>query len=157
MLPYRLGAVGEVHIMFAQWGNVAGIACVCTFPFRTFGTPAVFIRNPAYPYPPRSPCFGFLARGCTWVVLECCPCLGTALDTPAECKLDAHLARMGSGGATATFSKTMALRRLHWRNSPLGEALYALNLYKVGNVCLCVSLSVGVGGCGFGGGGWVCV
>ncbi|PNW73248.1 hypothetical protein CHLRE_14g624850v5 [Chlamydomonas reinhardtii] len=53
-----------------------------------------------------------------------------------QCKLDAGLARIGSGGATATFSKTMALRRLHWRNSPLAEALYALNLYKTGRVHL---------------------
>jgi hypothetical protein len=49
----------------------------------------------------------------------------------AECKLDAHLARIGSDGEVTGFSRAMALRRLHWRNSPLAEALYALNLYKV--------------------------
>lgn len=51
-----------------------------------------------------------------------------------QCKLDAFLAGIGSGGAVSTFSKAMALRRLHWRNSLLGEALYAANIYKTGRV-----------------------
>jgi hypothetical protein len=29
------------------------------------------------------------------------------------------------------FSRAMALRRLHWRNSLLGELLYAVNVAKV--------------------------
>lgn len=38
---------------------------------------------------------------------------------------------MGRGKPTA-FSMTMALRRLHWKNTMLAELLYTLNLYKVG-------------------------
>jgi hypothetical protein len=34
------------------------------------------------------------------------------------------------------FSKAMALRRLHWRNSLLGELLYTINVAKVGLVCV---------------------
>ncbi|KXZ49105.1 hypothetical protein GPECTOR_23g36 [Gonium pectorale] len=48
-----------------------------------------------------------------------------------QCKLDAYLARIGSFGAVTTFSKEMALRRLHWKNSPLGEVLYMINVYKI--------------------------
>jgi hypothetical protein len=29
----------------------------------------------------------------------------------------------------------MALRRLHWQNSLLGEVMYAVNLYKVSKLC----------------------
>lgn len=45
--------------------------------------------------------------------------------------MDAALASRGSNGAVCGFSRAMALRRLHWRNSPLAELLYAVNLYKV--------------------------
>ncbi|KAF5841144.1 hypothetical protein DUNSADRAFT_14147 [Dunaliella salina] len=34
------------------------------------------------------------------------------------------------------FSKTMALRRLHWQNSLLGEVMYMVNLYKTGRIHL---------------------
>ncbi|KAG1676382.1 hypothetical protein FOA52_001177 [Chlamydomonas sp. UWO 241] len=71
-----------------------------------------------------------------------------------QCKLDAYMAstsgraagsETGSSGdsaagsateqpRTSTFSRTMALRRLHWKNSALGEALYAVNLAKTGRV-----------------------
>lgn len=37
----------------------------------------------------------------------------------------------GSSG----FSRTMALRRLHWQNSLVGEIMYAVNLYKVRFCC----------------------
>ncbi|KIY98011.1 hypothetical protein MNEG_9954 [Monoraphidium neglectum] len=48
----------------------------------------------------------------------------------------------GSGTALAVveleqgpgFSRAMALRRLHWRNSLLGEILYAINIAKTGRV-----------------------
>lgn len=67
---------------------------------------------------------------------------------PAECKMDAFLAGKGSDGAVSTFSKTMALRRLHWKNSLLAELLYAVNVFKV---CVCGGgtgmISGGVGGC----------
>ena len=48
-----------------------------------------------------------------------------------ECKLDAYVAGKGSEGRTQTFSKAMALRRLHWKNCAVGEALYMLNIFKV--------------------------
>lgn len=54
----------------------------------------------------------------------------------AECVLDAWLAREGSSGAVTTFSKTMALRRLHWKNSVLAELLYTVNIFKVGRACM---------------------
>jgi len=41
-----------------------------------------------------------------------------------------------AAAAPVTFSKTMALRRLHWQNSLLGEALYLVNVYKTGRVHL---------------------
>ena len=34
------------------------------------------------------------------------------------------------------FSRAMALRRLHWKNSLLGEALYLVNVAKTGRVHL---------------------
>lgn len=49
----------------------------------------------------------------------------------AEAKLDAGLASRGSGGSVNTFSRAMALRRLHWKNSLLGELLYLVNVSKV--------------------------
>ena len=57
-----------------------------------------------------------------------------------ECKLDASLAAQGSAGEGQTFSRTMALRRLHLKNSVLGELLYAVNIYKVrcaAIICYC--------------------
>lgn len=36
---------------------------------------------------------------------------------------------------TATFSRTMALRRLHWKNTLLAEFLYLINVYKVCTCC----------------------
>jgi len=51
-----------------------------------------------------------------------------------ECKLDAYIASQSckSGEEAAPgFSKAMALRRLHWKNCVLGEALYMLNIFKV--------------------------
>lgn len=53
-----------------------------------------------------------------------------------HCKLDSHLAERGSAGAVRTFSRAMALRRLHLRNSVLGEVLYAINLYRTGRLHL---------------------
>lgn len=53
-----------------------------------------------------------------------------------QCKVDAALASRGSNGAVCGFSRAMALRRLHWRNSPLAELLYAVNLYKTGRIHL---------------------
>ncbi|GFR44223.1 hypothetical protein Agub_g5412 [Astrephomene gubernaculifera] len=53
-----------------------------------------------------------------------------------QCKLDAALASRGSSGRQVGFSRTMALRRLHWRNSALGELMYAVNLYKTGRIHL---------------------
>jgi len=50
----------------------------------------------------------------------------------AEAKVDAGLASRGSGGSVNTFSRAMALRRLHWKNSLLGELLYLVNVSKVG-------------------------
>lgn len=49
----------------------------------------------------------------------------------AEAKVDAGLAARATGGAVQGFSRAMALRRLHWRNSLLGELLYAVNVAKV--------------------------
>ncbi|KAI8476199.1 MAG: hypothetical protein J3K34DRAFT_365238 [Monoraphidium minutum] len=41
----------------------------------------------------------------------------------------------GGGGAAAPgFSRAMALRRLHWKNSLLGEVLYLINVAKTGRV-----------------------
>jgi hypothetical protein len=57
-------------------------------------------------------------------VSDCCGC-------SAEAKVDAGLAARATGGAVRGFSKAMALRRLHWRNSLLGELLYAVNVAKV--------------------------
>ncbi|GLI67640.1 hypothetical protein VaNZ11_011889, partial [Volvox africanus] len=51
-----------------------------------------------------------------------------------QCKFDAYLARTGSGGAVTTFSKAMALRRLHWKNSPIAELLYMLNVHRTGRI-----------------------
>lgn len=53
-----------------------------------------------------------------------------------QCKFDAFLAGLGSGGRVSTFSRTMALRRLHLKSSLLGEVLYAVNLRKTGRVHL---------------------
>jgi hypothetical protein len=49
----------------------------------------------------------------------------------AEAKVDAGLAARATGGAVQGFSKAMTLRRLHWRNSLLGELLYTINVAKV--------------------------
>jgi hypothetical protein len=54
------------------------------------------------------------------------------LPPPAEAKVDAGLAARATGGAVQGFSKAMTLRRLHWRNSLLGELLYTINVAKVG-------------------------
>jgi hypothetical protein len=50
----------------------------------------------------------------------------------AEAKVDAGLASRATSGAVRTFSRAMALRRLHWKNSLLGELLYLVNVSKVG-------------------------
>ena len=42
----------------------------------------------------------------------------------------------GGGPAGPGFSRAMALRRLHWKNSLLGEALYLVNVAKTGRVHL---------------------
>lgn len=62
------------------------------------------------------------------------PCARPCSCLPAECKLDAHLAAKATDGQQQAFSKTMALRRLHWRNTLLAEALYLVNVAKVGVV-----------------------
>jgi hypothetical protein len=49
----------------------------------------------------------------------------------AEAQVDAGLAARATGGAVQGFSKAMTLRRLHWRNSLLGELLYTINVAKV--------------------------
>ena len=49
----------------------------------------------------------------------------------AEAKVDAGLAARATSGAVSTFSRAMTLRRLHWRNSLLGELLYIVNVSKV--------------------------
>eukprot|EP00955_Chlamydomonas_euryale_P051347 354857-Chlamydomonas_euryale.AAC.31 len=51
----------------------------------------------------------------------------------SECKLDAHLASNScpsNSGQSGAFSRAMALRRLHWKNSLLGEMLYLVNIHK---------------------------
>ncbi|WIA13460.1 hypothetical protein OEZ85_007040 [Tetradesmus obliquus] len=53
-----------------------------------------------------------------------------------QAKVDAGLAARATGGAVQGFSRAMALRRLHWRNSLLGELLYAVNVAKTGRVHL---------------------
>lgn len=71
-----------------------------------------------------------------------------------QCKLDAYLGDRAkqqqeqrqeassstdvrsSTGSSSRFSRTMALRRLHLKNSPLGELLYYINLTKTGRVHL---------------------
>ncbi|KAF8059985.1 SQD2 [Scenedesmus sp. PABB004] len=53
-----------------------------------------------------------------------------------QAKVDAGLAARATGGRVSTFSRAMALRRLHWRNSLLGEALYLVNVAKTGRVHL---------------------
>ncbi len=66
-----------------------------------------------------------------------------------QCKLDAYLGdrakqqqeqkqkqEASSTGSSSRFSRTMALRRLHLKNSPLGELLYYINLTKTGRVHL---------------------
>eukprot|EP00882_Tetradesmus_deserticola_P030454 GHRQ01034203.1.p3 GENE.GHRQ01034203.1~~GHRQ01034203.1.p3 ORF type:complete len:130 (+),score=39.84 GHRQ01034203.1:250-639(+) len=55
---------------------------------------------------------------------NCCCCR-------AEAKVDAGLAARATGGAVRGCSRAMALRRLHWRNSLLGELLYMVNVAKV--------------------------
>jgi hypothetical protein len=49
----------------------------------------------------------------------------------AEAKVDAGLASRATAGAVSSFSRAMALRRLHWKNSLLGELLYLVNVSKV--------------------------
>jgi hypothetical protein len=57
--------------------------------------------------------------------------LGTAVS--AECKLDAWLVSRAfpEEPSQPAFSRTMAFRRLHWKNSLLGEVLYYVNISKV--------------------------
>ena len=49
----------------------------------------------------------------------------------AEAKLDAYLVKRYHPEQEATFSKAMALRRLHFKNSLMAEFLYYVNLVKV--------------------------
>ena len=49
----------------------------------------------------------------------------------AESKLEAALASRATDGKVQGFSRTMALRRLHWCNSLLAEVMYLVNVYKV--------------------------
>lgn len=55
-----------------------------------------------------------------------------------QCKLDVWLSskspKCSKYNPAQTFSKAMALRRLHWKNSVTGEVLYALNLYLTGRI-----------------------
>ncbi|KAJ9531719.1 hypothetical protein QJQ45_021866 [Haematococcus lacustris] len=53
-----------------------------------------------------------------------------------QAKLDAHLARRATEGRVSAFSKTMALRRLHWQNNLVGELMYLVNVTKTGRVHL---------------------
>ncbi|KAF6255496.1 hypothetical protein COO60DRAFT_1285797 [Scenedesmus sp. NREL 46B-D3] len=53
-----------------------------------------------------------------------------------QAKVDAGLAARATGGAVQGCSRAMALRRLHWRNSLLGELLYIINVAKTGRVHL---------------------
>lgn len=52
----------------------------------------------------------------------------------SQCKLDAYLAEKATGGRVRTFSKEMAMRRLHWKNCILGELLYLNHIHKHGEV-----------------------
>jgi hypothetical protein len=68
------------------------------------------------------------ARGApVWMQSHICRLSGAA----AEAKLDAYLVKKYHPTQEATFSKAMALRRLHWKNSFMGEVLYYVNLIKV--------------------------
>lgn len=49
-----------------------------------------------------------------------------------QCKLDAALSERN--GSAPTFSKGMALRRVHWKNTLLAELLYYINICKTGRV-----------------------
>jgi uncharacterized membrane protein YgcG len=40
----------------------------------------------------------------------------------------------GTGSGGGGFSRAMALRRLHWKNSPLAELLYYINIAKTGRI-----------------------
>eukprot|EP00775_Hariotina_reticulata_P006989 gene6989-7203_t len=51
-----------------------------------------------------------------------------------QARVDAGLAARATDGTVTGFSRAMALRRLHWKNSLLGELLYALNVAKTGRV-----------------------
>ncbi|GAX84562.1 hypothetical protein CEUSTIGMA_g11983.t1 [Chlamydomonas eustigma] len=53
-----------------------------------------------------------------------------------QCKMEAYLAFWSTDGKIGAFSKSMALRRLHWKNCILGEALYLINILKTGRVHL---------------------
>jgi hypothetical protein len=59
----------------------------------------------------------------------CLPC--PACCVPTEAKVDAGLASRATSGGVTGFSRAMALRRLHWKNSLLGELLYLVNVSKV--------------------------
>lgn len=48
--------------------------------------------------------------------------------------MDAGLASRATSGGVTGFSRAMALRRLHWKNSLLGELLYLVNVSKVRGV-----------------------
>ena len=52
----------------------------------------------------------------------------------SQCKLDSYLADKATGGKVKTFSREMALRRLHWKNCILGELLYLIHVQKTGDV-----------------------
>lgn len=64
----------------------------------------------------------------------CLPACLPALRCPVlytEAKVDAGLASRATSGGVTGFSRAMALRRLHWKNSLLGELLYLVNVSKV--------------------------
>jgi hypothetical protein len=54
----------------------------------------------------------------------------------SEADTGAAASSSGGAGAGASFSRAMALRRLHWKNSPLAELLYYVNIAKTGRVHL---------------------
>jgi hypothetical protein len=75
--------------------------------------------------------------GC--VRLEGLPLKWFCLYLCAESKLDAWLASEVTG--VPAFSTAMALRRLHWKNSLLGEVLYLVNVFKVRPLCPVIFLT----------------
>jgi hypothetical protein len=57
---------------------------------------------------------------------------GSGGDAGAGASSPAAAATGGSEDQPAAFSRAMALRRLHWKNTLLGEVLYLINIAKVG-------------------------